>query len=563
MSSLSRRGLLSAFAFLGDAIFSFKPRAAEATGDWNALITGMGFPKALQTNIKLPGGILTGSTEVARIAFGQKKDIVVDGNKSILKLEGRGGPFLFKNCENISLRNFTVDLQNPGFIQADLVESKLMGRRITVRVQPGFPAPVLDEVISIFAFDKKTNGPAPGSVELGRGRFVSITPAGPSLYEIEFSAPFQFSGDVTLIMRRKSGSGPAFIFENCKNIEIDQVAITSAPQMGLVFRRCENLTVQNLSIKPAAGSGRLLATAADGLHTQQTRGKIKLSNCTFDGLGDDCINVHDFYLRSASWKGRDTLLLTEHTDFAVQHSIKSSDALPLVGDTVQLLDPVTLNVLKEIKIAGIDASANQPSLQLSTPVDNNIEGQQVLVCAASSAPDLTIDHCRFSRTRAHGVVTHAKSKIQDCVFENLGLAGVAVVAEAQFWGEGCGAAHVAVTNSTFQTCGAFHSPSGVAVSMLGAKGSAQVTSSGTDITITGNKFNACAAPVLSIANINGLTVSSNSFSWKEAVAVPSVKFQQISNLTFEANKSSPESDMSLPQTAKPALKNNTGFRMKS
>jgi len=561
MIALSRRGLLGAFAFLGDAIFPIRSRAAESA-DWTEVLTGLGAPKALQTNIKLPGGILTGSTETARIAFGQKKDIVIDGNGSILKLEGKGGPFLFKNCENISLKNFTVDLQTQGYIQADPVESKLGGRRITVRVQPGFPALVLDEIGSVFSFDKKTNGPASGSVELGKGRFTSITPVGPSLYEIEFAVPVTMPNTTTLVFRRRSGGGPAFVFDNCKTITIDHVTIASAPQMGFTFHRCEDLTLQNVIIKAAEGSGRLIATGADGFHASQTRGKIKIANCIFDGLGDDCINVHDFYLRSAAWKGQDGLQLTERTDFAVQHDIKSRDNLPRVGDSVQLVDPLTLNVLAEAKIANIDASSDQPTLQLSAPVDTKVAGQSVLVCSISAAPDLDISHCRFARTRARGVLTHTKTRIDACTFENIAHSAVSVLADAQYWGEGCSPTHIAVTNSTFQSCGLVADAGAILVSSLGAKGAVPVLSAGSDITITGNKFNACAAPVVSIANVNGINVSSNSFNWKDAVKGPSVAFRKISNLQFEANKSSPDSEMSVQDAAKPALKSSTGFKIK-
>jgi len=559
---LSRRGLFSALTFFGGTFFPMRSRTAESGGDWKDVLAGFGAPEALQTKIRFPGGVLTGSTETARIIFGQGKDIVIDGNGTVLKLTGKGGPFHFKNCENISLKNFTVDHQTHGYIQADPIDSTPDRRHMTVRVQSGFPALVFNEIASIFFFDTTTSGPARGSVELGKGSFTSVRPIGPSLYAIEFAIPVTIPDRATLIFRLRSGSGPAFLFENCKSIVIDHVTITAAPQMGFAFRRCEDLTVRTVVVKAAEGSGRLLATGADGLHASQTRGKITIANCTFEGLGDDCINVHDFYLRSAAWKSQGSLQLTERTDFSVQHDIKSRDNLPRVGDTIQLVDPLTMNVLAEAKIANIDASIDRPFLELTAPVDNKVAGQSVLVCSISAAPDLDISHCHFARTRARGVLTHAKTRIDGCSFENIALSAVLVLADGQFWGEGCETAHVKVMNSVFNACGLVHAPGAIDVSSLGSKGAGPVQSVGSDITITGNKFTACATPVLSVANINGLDVSSNIFSWKEAVTGPSVTFEQISNLTFEANRSSPESAVSLPQMERPVFKNNSGFKMK-
>ena len=52
-----------------------------------------------------------------------KKDVTLDGNGARFVFDGKLTPFAIEDCENITLRNFTIDFLKPLCVQAKVLNS--------------------------------------------------------------------------------------------------------------------------------------------------------------------------------------------------------------------------------------------------------------------------------------------------------------------------------------------------------------------------------------------------------------------------------------------------------
>src|SRR3569833_301266 len=67
--------------------------------------------------------------------------------------------------------------------------------------------------------------------------------------------------------------------------------------LGILSKFSENITMRSVGVLPRKGSGRRIASFADGMHFSGCKGSIDIEQCVFAGLHDDAINVHGTHLK--------------------------------------------------------------------------------------------------------------------------------------------------------------------------------------------------------------------------------------------------------------------------
>ena len=76
------------------------------------------------------------------------KNVILDGKGSEFIFHGRMLPISIVNCENCTLRNFSVDFENPHITQMKVVANDTAQNRITLEIAPWVDYKITDGVFS-------------------------------------------------------------------------------------------------------------------------------------------------------------------------------------------------------------------------------------------------------------------------------------------------------------------------------------------------------------------------------------------------------------------------------
>ena len=236
------------------------------------------------------------------------------------------------------------------------------------------------------------------------------------------------------------GVAPLISTDGVKGMKIHNVQVRSCPGM-IVLATGENadFTFDSLKVASEKNSKQLFASNADCMHIKGLKGTLKLTNCSFIGIGDDALNTH--VMAGVINK------IDQNTVTIVNGA--TSEALTnwaSVGDSVDIYD-AEMNLLCSAKV--VNVSSNKLELDnLPTAV-----GLKCMLHNLSRVPTVKIDNCLVKRSRARGFLIQApNATITNCTFEDLGLAGILIAPDTSYWYEMGPCQNAVIKNNLFKNC---------------------------------------------------------------------------------------------------------------
>lgn len=231
--------------------------------------------------------------------------ISADGVKILLK---PGQSIVLRDCKNVKMVGFEVDHSPVPFSQGTIVEATPSEGEIVVEMDAGYPAPDQLSVpkggnLVFYVFDPATLVPRPLVWEAfgefsalpgrKRWRFSQPIRQGRALFgEWGQSTGARLGDRIVLANRGES----AIKLVGCENIRLERVTVFSA--LGYAFFEdggAGGHSYVRCRIVRPPGTGRLLTTAADGLHSYLARKGPLIEDCIFEDTADDAIAVHGFF----------------------------------------------------------------------------------------------------------------------------------------------------------------------------------------------------------------------------------------------------------------------------
>ncbi len=98
-------------------------------------------------------------------------------------------------------------------------------------------------------------------------------------------------GDAYVHLAR--GFGNAIMAYRCQGIAIERVTIHASPALAVgLVASSRYACVRHLQVRFRPGSSRLITTDADGVHCQQNRVGPVITDCYFEGMADDAVNIY-------------------------------------------------------------------------------------------------------------------------------------------------------------------------------------------------------------------------------------------------------------------------------
>ena len=278
---------------------------------------------------------------------------------------------------------------------------------------------------------------------------------------------------------------------------VKDVTVHASPTCGLLLSNVDGACIDGYTDVIPAGSDRLLATNADGLYVHNVRGGITIRNCRFMGQGDDCINLH------ASALSRNWFRALGDREVAIPTPLDVR-----TGDTIEIMDPTVGRIKGRIRVTSVESNAAHEitRCRLATPLsdvgyDPNTDYAYVIDLAGSN---FKIVHCRFGQNRSRCMLIQARhGLIQANTIENAEGYGVVMGYGGTAWAEGVIPSDVTIRDNVF------HNVTGVGLAAAIEAGDGSSQRNFRRIVIDGNRFVNPRKMAISVAGVDGLTITGN------------------------------------------------------
>lgn len=405
-----------------------------------------------------------------------KKNIVIDGGGSLLLFHDRITPFLLDGCENICLRNFTIDYDRPFFTQGTILRAdaqsveldiyeeypyRVEGKNLIIEADE-WENDLHDGIMLFQEFDPQTGSLAYDAPVLiyrvGEDAEVDLTAPLPmkiltaektenNTLRLYGEFPWHYTVGNELVMTHEKRWNPGIGLTNCKNIRLENIHIIHTGSMGVIAQLSRDIVLDHVKVARGNHAERRISTNCDATHFVACSGKIELTDCTLEHMMDDGVNVHGVYTRVDKKCGGSTVetRLMHFQHFGVEFYRPGDQVNVYCGHT-----SVTRakRIVKSVEMTAPDKIL----LEFTEPAEELQPGDFIENMTAT--PELYINRLRTGYNRPRGVLptTPKKVVIENSVFYNSGY-GIHIAGDTRFWYESGAVNDVVIRNNRFINCG--------------------------------------------------------------------------------------------------------------
>lgn len=379
-----------------------------------------------------------------------KSNIIIDGNGSTIIVHGKMTPFVFDRCQNVSVRNLTVDYACPTMAEFTVLSEN--DGKYVIRINPDCLYRIENNNL-IWHGESDINGtPYWEDSYIGNRRLLKVFDTKKQICD-DFrreDLPFETieiidkntisvqlkNKDIKMpvgsifqtrnIVRDQTGS----LFQRCKNLYFENLRIKFMHGLGMVSQFCENVTYKNCDFTPA--EGRTIASTADFFQFSGCKGKLLIDSCKARGAQDDYVNVHGTHLRIVEKNDNENSIIVRfmHNESWGFQAFESGDELEFIKwDTL-----IPYAETKVVKYERLNNTDTKLYLDRTLP---GIELDKDVVENATWTPDLHVCNCDFGPTAGRGILctTRGQVVIENNRFRNLWGPALLIEDDCNFWFE--------------------------------------------------------------------------------------------------------------------------------
>lgn len=409
----------------------------------------------------------------AALYLKDKKNIIIDGNGAKIILHGLITPFIFENCKNLILKNFSFHSSHPTMSEILIKEKKDDSYIIEVNKDCLFDIKDNDlifhsekgkdgqyywsysyrDYLTITMFKDLVSGYTRTKVRNDDvkypccPKFKTIKDLGNNLLEVTLvnkDEYFEVNNVIEIRNTIRDQVGGAFV--NCKNVIMNNCLFSAIHGFGILAECSENITYANNKVIPA--NGRVIACNADFFHFSCCRGNIEINNNILKEGHDDFINVHGVHTLLKEVIDEKTILI----EFINKNTFGFNYFRPL--DKIAFINKNTLEVVDENIVVGsslvdlvtIKISLKKPFVcpkDISLAIDN-----------ATCSPTINITNNEFGPSMGRGILTSSRGKtiIKNNKFNCLGGSVLYIADDTNFWFESSLTKNIEFSNNVIIDC---------------------------------------------------------------------------------------------------------------
>ncbi len=407
----------------------------------------------------------TDKKHIHKIALDLKgiNDLEIDFNNSTIILDGQMTNIVIENCENITLKNLTIETVQPNI------------HKITIlKASPFYVTFKIDETSNYkeengeyywygtdytFAFTANKNTGAwiptgkPSNyshlVKNGSHPFYgvsSIKEIAPRVFKARYIVPKDFAEGQIFYIFPKARKNVGIFIDGSKNVKLENITQRFNYGHGVVAQNSQDIELTKLDFSPREGAEVDFCSLADFICISMCRGTVGVKQSNFNSCATDCCNVHGIYFKVLESDG-DTITL----GFSHRRTFGFN---PLrVNDTINFIDPKTLIELGSSKILQSEMlDRYRIKLKLSTRINSFPAG--TVVEDVTACPDFEFLENTLNRITIRGllVTTRGKILVENNKFLNTGMSGIYVGNDALTWHESGRVKSMMIRGNAFMNC---------------------------------------------------------------------------------------------------------------
>lgn len=409
------------------------------------------------------------------IYLNAKKNILLDGNGATLLVHGKMTPLIFDHCENITVRNLTIDYACPTMAEFTVVSNdngfcilkvnpecrfRIVQNELIWQGEDGldgtpyWESSYQDSFRLTLCYDPIEKK----SWDLDRKNFCfeRIEQLDSTTLRVQFKNPL-FSLPVGTVLQSRNiiRDQVGALFQRCKNLRFENLRIKFMHGLGLVSQFCENITFLNCDLTP--GEGRTIASTADFFQFSGCKGKIILDGCQTWGAQDDHINVHGTHLRIIEKNETAQSILVRF-----MHSETWGFQAFTAGDEIDFIKWDTLIPYGSAKVLAFERVNDTDILLYLDRHLPQIELNRDVIENSTWTPDLYVRNCNFSQTSCRGILctTRGEVIIENNRFYHIRGPVLVIEDDCNFWFESGYTRHIVFRNNHVIGCSYFTGNSG-------------------------------------------------------------------------------------------------------
>ncbi|MCP4785994.1 MAG: right-handed parallel beta-helix repeat-containing protein [Fuerstiella sp.] len=390
------------------------------------------------------------------LAFFQASDIIFDGQGSTIMIhEPTLGFLTLLSCNDVVVRNFTVEWNTPPFAQGWVREIDHEAGWFELEETPGFLS--LDattwneknrkhyEPIRWGMLKDRTS---PGRMKAGVRNFFQVShwdriaPHRYRLFPRDQNHLNDFEAGDPYIHVDRNGGGLCH-FTLCKRVVFENITNYTSPGLNYGGAHASEIGLFNCNVLIKPGSWH--TSNADGTHFSQNRIGPWVEGCTFEGMSDDGANLY------------------AHPTHVIQvRSDKEFDIEPTIdwrpGDLVMGFEPTSGEVLGKARV--VTASVNEKTRTNHLTLDMPILGMKVseqkdrnatyFLNLDLSSGNFVFRDNTFRNVRRFGILmqTH-DGLVENNTFEGVSSSSI-IVRNSSGWPEGFATGNIVIRGNTIR-----------------------------------------------------------------------------------------------------------------
>lgn len=422
-----------------------------------------------------------------------QKNVIVNGNGSLLLIHGDCTAFAVIRSKNIHLYNFAWDYAVPTVIEMTVTGvGEEDGEQYTDYIVPScFTFSVDDHGENLTWYSEKDPNTEDyywtDSRHMGAGALVVYHPDRNFTRRYDLNVgPFSnrktriarlsetklriYYGEERPFIHQKGivfsfcsipnrETAGAFIWES-QEIVIEKVNVHYLHAFGWLTQMCHNVTYLDCMFKAREGTGRHVTSYADLIHVSGASGHIHIEGCEFYHPHDDPINIHGTFTRVEERvdENRMKLCYVHRQQGGFPQFYEGNEVVFYRRDT---LTPALGNekryTVAEVKHPGEngnDLRTMVVTFEQSLPDElfERIDGEPLIVAEnVTFTPSVHIKNNHFEQVPTRGILCSTRQKvlIEDNTFKHMAMDAIFISNDSQDWYESGPVRDVRIRNNTF------------------------------------------------------------------------------------------------------------------
>ncbi|WP_321995368.1 right-handed parallel beta-helix repeat-containing protein [Draconibacterium orientale] len=480
------------------------------------------YPDGCQTSVYYQANTLNAGLKVCAFHFENIKNLVIDGRGSHLIFHQEMQPFTFENCENITLKNLTIDWEQPLIAQAEVLRATDL--YIDIALNPKETPYHLKEGKIYFDVGNGRTNEWKETLEFDRnGRYIipgtgdvpclgedweayTAEATMPGIVRLHFNFKRKPQIGNFLVMQHATPTHAGIFISESENITVENTRLYHAAGSGILAQYSKNLEFDRYQAIPNRSKIRYFGGGFDGLRIVNCQGNVWVNNCTFEGLVNEPVHVYGISVRV------DEILSENEVKCSYLDKQSEIQNWARRGDLVNFIGATTTNTVK----TATPINKEHFSLQLEQPIPTNLQAGAIIE-NLSWTPDLTIKSSNFKSCRASGMVlaTPGKVVIENNTFESSGSA-ILIAGNANTSLQTGGVTDVSISGNIFtslcHTSTYRHNEAIISINPVIPALHDNTPAYHRNINIQHNQFNPFDYPLLYALSVKELTFTGNTIS---------------------------------------------------